>query len=91
MEHDPSAPWLPILYALSFGFGMGITGPTIMAAIADLFQGKHFGSIFGSTVMGFAFLGSIGPWLGGYIHDITGEYHVQKCCGQCRHRLSRTG
>jgi len=73
---DTSQPWLPVLYALTFGFGMGIMGPAIMAAVSDVFQGKNLGTIFGATVTGFALGGAIGPWLGGRIHDVTDSYSI---------------
>ncbi len=72
---SPSSPWMPYLYAGLFGFGMGITGPTLTAAIADIFHGKHFGSINGFVLLGFGTGGILGPWLGGYIFDRTHSYN----------------
>ena len=71
----PSYPWMPYLYAGLFGFGMGINGPTLTATAADIFHGRHFGSINGFLLLGFGVGGIIGPWLGGYIFDETGSYN----------------
>jgi len=71
---DTSQPWLLYLYAICFGYGGGIFSPTITAGAADIFHGKHFGAIAGLLLTGMGTGGVIGPWLGGYIHDITGSY-----------------
>ncbi len=71
---DTSQPWLLYLYAVCFGYGAGLSSPTIYAGMADIFHGKYFGSIGGLMLTGFAIAGVIGPWLGGYIYDISGSY-----------------
>ncbi len=69
-----ASPWLFYLYTAFFGMGAGINGPTLTAAAADIFQGKHFGSIYGMIVVGFGIGGAFSPWLGGRIYDVTGRY-----------------
>jgi len=71
---SPSYPWMPYVYAGLFGFGLGILGPTLTAAVADIFHGKHFGAINGFLLLGFGAGGIIGPWLGGYVFDKTHSY-----------------
>jgi MFS family permease len=71
---DTSQPWLLYLYAICFGYGAGLSSSTIYAGMADIFHGKYFGSIGGLMMTGFAITGVIGPWLGGYIYDISGSY-----------------
>jgi sugar phosphate permease len=71
---DTSQLWLPILFTASFGLGIGPVGPVFFATAADLFQGKHFGSIFGVVITGFSLGGAIAPWLAGFLHDITHSY-----------------
>ena len=44
------------------------------ATVADLFQGRHFGSIQGAILAGFSLGGATSPWLAGFIHDQTGSY-----------------
>jgi MFS family permease len=65
--------WL-YLYSILFGVGFGARGPIITAMMADMFQGKHFGSIYGFINIGNGIGGALGPWLGGYLYDITGSY-----------------
>lgn len=74
LAKDTSHPSIPILFALLFGLGMGPIGPLLFATAADLFQGRHFGSILGTIIIGFSLGGAFSPWLAGFIHDITGSY-----------------
>jgi MFS family permease len=67
--------WL-YLYAILFGVGFGARGPIITAMMADMYQGKHFGSIYGFANIGNGIGGALGPWLGGYLHDLTGSYKI---------------
>ena len=67
--------WL-YLYSILFGLGFGARGPIIAAMMADMYQGKHFGSIYGFINIGNGIGGALGPWLGGYLHDITGSYEL---------------
>jgi MFS family permease len=55
---------------------MGLLAVTSYAALADLFYGKHLGAITGFviTCLGIGF--AIGPWLAGYIYDMTGTYSL---------------
>jgi len=71
---DTSQPWLLYVYAVLFGFGAGLYSPTVTAAAADLFHGRHFGAIAGLLLTGMGMGGIFGPWLGGYIYDKTGSY-----------------
>lgn len=41
------SPLLVYSFALCYGMGFGMVLPALMASAADLFQGKHFGSILG--------------------------------------------
>jgi MFS family permease len=71
---DTSQPWLLYVYAICFGYGTGLYSPTMVAAAADIFHGRHFGAIGGLLLTGMGVGGAIGPWLGGYIYDISGSY-----------------
>lgn len=73
---DTSHLWMPILFAVCFGLGLGPVGPVFFATAADLFQGRRFGSIFGAVIMGFSLGGAIAPWLAGFLHDITNSYFL---------------
>jgi MFS family permease len=65
---------MPVLFAACFGLGVGAAGPVFYSAAADLFQGRHFGSILGTITLGFSLGGAIGPPLAGFIHDKTHSY-----------------
>ena len=71
---DISQPWLLYVYATCFGYGAGLYSPTMVAGMADLFHGRHFGAIAGLLLTGMGIGATIGPWLGGYIYDISGSY-----------------
>jgi len=73
---DTSQPWMPFLFAVCFGLGLGAAAPVFYATVADLFYGRHFGSIQGTVVLGFSLGGAIAPWLAGFLHDKTGSYFV---------------
>jgi len=73
---DTSHPWMAFLFAVLFGLGMGIAGPVFFATVADLFQGRYFGSILGTIILGFSIGGALAPWLAGFIHDRTGSYFL---------------
>ena len=55
--------------------GYGLT--SVFSAIpTELFQGPHFGTIFG-TIGGLSVAGAgAGPWIAGALHDATGSYAV---------------
>ena len=72
--NDASRPWLLYIYAICFGYGGGFFTPTMTAGAADIFHGRHFGAIAGILLTGMGIGGVIGPWLGGYIYDVTGSY-----------------
>lgn len=61
-------------FAVLFGIGYGMAFPALMAAAADLFQGKHFGSILGVIMLCGYFGGAVGAWLGGFLFDLTHAY-----------------
>jgi MFS family permease len=74
LVEDTSQPWLLYYYAAALGFGIGIATPTIVASVTDIFQGPKVGAIIGFVWFSFAVGGAIGPWLGGWIFEATGNY-----------------
>jgi len=74
LMNDTSASWLPPLIAVGFGLTFGSFPCVLNATLADLFHGKHYGSIAGVMVLGFALGGTVSAWLAGYLHDVTGTY-----------------
>ncbi len=70
------SPVLVYAFALCYGMGFGIVLPALMASAADLFQGKHFGSILGVSWLCGYLGGALGAWLSGYFFDLTHAYTV---------------
>jgi MFS family permease len=66
--------WLLYMYAVMWGIFFGVIPAVILSGSADVFFGKHMGSINGFLIMAYGIGGSIGPWFGGYIYDIFGSY-----------------
>jgi MFS family permease len=67
-------PRLLVYAAAGGGFGMRIS---LLSAIpADVFQGRRFGAILGLVNAGGGLGGFIGPYLGGALFDLTGDYQV---------------
>ena len=73
LGHGPT-PALLYLMVLSQGMlGYGLT--SVIAAIpAEIFQGPHYGTIFGTLMLAAIGGGAAGPWLAGVLHDRTGSY-----------------
>lgn len=73
-----SAPSLVLVYAMvavQGFFGYGLT--SIMGAVvAEIFQGRHFGTIFGTVMFVALSGGAAGPYVTGLIHDLTGSYRL---------------
>lgn len=73
---DNSQAWLLYLYAIVSGFATGLFSPTIFVGLADIFHGRNIGAISALVLTGTGIGGAIGPWLGGYIYDVSGSYHT---------------
>jgi MFS family permease len=73
---DNSLPWLLYVYAVCYGLGQGSRALVLSTISADIFQGKHFGAIFGYFTFSIGLGGAVGAWLGGFLFDITQSYSV---------------
>lgn len=73
---DASQPWMAFLFAVCCGLGLGAAPPVLFATVADLFHGKHLGSILGFVTLAFSLGGAISPWLAGFLYDTTGTYSL---------------
>ncbi len=56
------------------------------AVVLEIFQGKHYGSIFGAIMLAALAGGAAGPWVTGLLHDLTGELHGGVCDRNCGER-----
>jgi MFS family permease len=66
---------LLLLYALS-GFGFGMRIAQLSTIPADVFAGPHLGAILGVVQAGGGLGGAIGPYLAGWLFDVTGSYRL---------------
>ncbi len=66
--------WVWYVSAISYGIGIGLLAPTLPATYGELFAGKNLGSIIGFINTGFGIGGAIGPFIAGYIYDVTTSY-----------------
>ena len=53
--------------------GYGLTS-VIGAIPAEIFQGRHYGAIFGALMLASIVGGAAGPWVTGALYDATGSY-----------------
>jgi MFS family permease len=61
---------------VSQGF-LGYALTSVMGPIvAEVFEGPHYGSIFGATTVALISGGAVGPWIAGAIHDASGSYRL---------------
>ncbi len=69
----PTSIMMYVIVASQGVLGYGLT--SVMGAIpAELFQGKRYGTIFGTLSMGAGLGAACGPWVTGIIFDRTGNY-----------------
>ena len=75
MRQDPT-PARALLYAMVLSQGvLGYGMSSVYGAIpAELFQGKHYGSVFGVLSLGASAGAGTGPWVTGVLYDRTGSY-----------------
>jgi MFS family permease len=73
---DASHPWMLYYYAISLGVSNGLCSPAIAASITDIFQGPRVGSTVGAVWFAFALGGTIGPWFGGWLFEVNGNYRL---------------
>jgi sugar phosphate permease len=67
---------LPLVYVMVVAqgaLGYGLTS-VMGAVVLEIFQGRHYGSIFGTVMLAALAGGAAGPWVTGALHDLTGSY-----------------
>ena len=73
MRAQPTPALLYLMVAAQGAFGYGLA--SVFGAIpAEIFQGKHYGMIFGTLSLMSIIGGAMGPWIAGALHDRTGDY-----------------
>jgi MFS family permease len=69
----PSLPLVCLMVVSQGALGYGLT--SIMGAVVvEIFQGKHYGSIFGTIMVAALAGGAAGPLVTGLLHDLWGNY-----------------
>ena len=75
LAHVPTLSLLFVMVAAQGALGYGVT--SIMGAVVlEIFEGKHYGSIFGTLMLSALAGGAAGPWVTGALHDIYGNYTI---------------
>ena len=75
LEHSPSTSLLYLMVISQGSLGYALT--SVMGAIvAEIFEGPHYGAIFGTITIALIGGGAAGPWVSGVIHDATGSYKL---------------
>ena len=70
------APTEPLLYFMVISQGMlGYSLTSVIGAIPkEIFEGRHYGTVFGTLMLAAIVGGAAGPWVTGALYDITGSY-----------------
>ncbi len=70
------APLPLLLYAMVVFQGfLGYALTSVMGPIVvEIYEGPHYGAIFGAINVASVCGGAAGPWVSGVVHDITGSY-----------------
>ena len=75
LEHTPTYTLVWLMVITQGALGYGVT--SVVGAIpAEIFQGRHYGSIFGTLMLSAIAGGAAGPWIAGVLHDVTGSYRL---------------
>ena len=73
LRNDPSLPLLYLMVVAQGLLGYGLT--SVLGAIpSEIFEGRHYGAIFGTLMLAAIAGGALGPWFAGALHDWTGNY-----------------
>jgi MFS family permease len=75
LPYHPTPVLLAVMVACQGVLGYGVTS-VFPAVPAELFQGRHYGTIFGTLSLASLVGGALGPWAAGALYDITGTYVI---------------
>jgi MFS family permease len=73
LRENPNEPLLYVMIVAQGALGYGLTS-IFGAIVAEIFEGKHYGSIFGTLMLAAIVGGGAGPWVTGALHDALGSY-----------------
>jgi MFS family permease len=73
LSHYPTVLLVYVMVLAQGALGYGLT--SIMGAVVvEIFQGRHYGSIFGTIMVAALAGGAAGPLVTGVLHDLSGNY-----------------
>ena len=75
LEHAPSTTLLYVMVFVQGFFGYALTS-VLGPIVAEIFEGPHYGTIFGAISVALLGGGAAGPWIAGLVHDATGSYRL---------------
>lgn len=73
LRENPSRWLLDAMVVVQGFLGYGLIA-VLGAITAEIFEGRHYGVIYGTLSLGVMVGGAAGPWLTGAMHDWTGSY-----------------
>jgi MFS family permease len=85
-----STPTPILLYAMIVAQGtLGYSLTSVMGPIpAEIFEGRHYGSIFGTVMLAAILGGAAGPWVTGVVYDAAGTYSIAFCIAAACNMIS---
>ena len=73
LQQSPTELLLYVMIASQGVLGYGLTS-IFGAIVVEIFEGRHYGSIFGTLMLAAIMGGAAGPWVTGALHDALGSY-----------------
>ena len=73
LGHTPTEPLLWFMVVAQGMLGYSLTS-VIGAIPAEIFAGRHYGTVFGTLMLAAIVGGAAGPWATGVLYDVTGSY-----------------
>jgi sugar phosphate permease len=75
LRYEASLLLVYLMVVTQGALGYGLTS-VMGAVVLEIFQGPHYGSIFGTLMLLALAGGAAGPWVTGLLFDLTGSYIV---------------
>jgi MFS family permease len=80
LKSEPSLVLLYLMVVAQGALGYGLTS-VMGAVVLEIFQGPHYGSIFGTLMVLALAGGAAGPWVTGFLYDLTASYTLAFAIG----------
>jgi MFS family permease len=75
LKYEPNLALVYLMVFAQGALGYGLTS-VMGAVVLEIFQGPHYGSIFGCIMTVALAGGAAGPWVTGTLYDLTGDYTI---------------